>query len=186
MKNKLVIFDFFGVICSEIAPYVFANHFDAQTAIKKKNAHFLQADLGTITMDKLYDEIAADIGISREALIEEWNSYIIIDQKVVEFIKSLRSSYDVALISNAPLGFVEELLQRFDLAPLFDKIIVSSAVKISKPNPEIYKLCVSSLGKNYDKIYMVDDNPENLKPLDKLGITPVLFATADDLNKIFD
>ena len=90
MKNELVIFDFFGVICSEIAPYVFENHFDKETAARLKQELFVPADLGQTTMDVVFDKMAQIINIPMAELKKEWNSYVIIDSEVVEYIKRLR------------------------------------------------------------------------------------------------
>ncbi len=186
MNNELIIFDFFGVICGEIAPYVFENHFDKQTAVRLKQELFVPADCGDVTMDALFDKMSSIMNISRADLEKEWNSYIIIDNELVQYIKKLHENYSIALLSNAPLGVVEGLLEEFGLGGLFDKVIVSSAVKIAKPNIEVYKLCVSSFGRKFDKIYMVDDNVANLQPVAELGITPIHYKTIDDLKKIFD
>ena len=185
MKNELIIFDFFGVICSEIAPYVFENHFDKQTAAKLKQDLFVPADLGQTTMDEVFDKMARIINIPMDELKKEWNSYVIIDSEVVDYIKRLRNDYSVALLSNAPLGVVEELLDRFGLNELFDNKVISSVVKLAKPNTKVYELCVSAFNKKFDKIYMIDDNPANLNPLDGLGITPIHFTSIADLKKVF-
>jgi hypothetical protein len=49
MKNKLVIFDCFGVIFDEIAPVFFRRHFDEETAKVLKDKYFIPADMGEIT-----------------------------------------------------------------------------------------------------------------------------------------
>lgn len=185
MKNELIIFDFFGVICGEIAPYVFENHFDKETAAKLKQDFFVPADLGKTTMDALFDDMSRVMKISRSELKKEWDSYVIINNELVEYIKLLHKEYATALLSNAPTGVVEELLIRFGLEDLFDKKIISSAVKIAKPNPDVYKLCISEFDNKFDKIYMVDDNVANLRPVGALGITQVHYKTIDDLKKIF-
>lgn len=185
MKNELIIFDFFGVICSEIAPYVFENHFDKQTAANLKQKYFVPADLGETTMDELFDAMARLMNITRAELEKEWNSYVVLDNRVLDYIKFLRNTYSIALLSNAPSGVVEELLERFELNELFDKKIISSAVGLIKPNPEIYKLCVSAFDGKFDRIYMIDDNLVNLQPLDAMGITPVHYKSLDDLKNRF-
>ena len=185
MKNELIIFDFFGVICSEIAPYVFANHFDKETAERLKQEFFVPADLGETTMTVLFDEMARVMNITVAELKKEWDSYIIIDSEVVEYIKRLRNDYSIALLSNAPCGVVEELLECFGLNELFDQKVISSVVKLAKPNTKVYELCISAFDKKFDKVYMVDDNPANLRPLDGIGITPVHFTSLNELKKIF-
>ena len=79
---------------------------------------------------------------------------------------------------------VENILEKYALGDLFDKTVISCNVKMAKPDPEIYKYCVSLFDKQYDKIYMVDDNAFNLEHLPSIGITPILYKNVEDLSVI--
>jgi HAD superfamily hydrolase (TIGR01509 family) len=52
---------------------------------------------------------------------------------------------------------------------------------MAKPDAEIYLHCVSSFGKEYDEIFMIDDSLKNLEKLPEIGITPVLFTDVDSM-----
>jgi HAD superfamily hydrolase (TIGR01509 family) len=52
---------------------------------------------------------------------------------------------------------------------------------MAKPDPKIYLHAVSSFGKVYEEIYMIDDNLTNLTFLPEIGITPVHFRSIDDI-----
>ena len=52
---------------------------------------------------------------------------------------------------------------------------------MAKPDAEIYLHCVSSFGKEYDEIFMIDDSFKNLEKLPEIGITPVLFTDVDSM-----
>jgi len=177
MKNELIIFDCFGVIFGEIAPVIFERYFSPDEANKLKEKYFVPADLGEVTLDEVYDGMCEEIGITKEKLVNEWNELIVINEEIVPVIEKLKEEYTVILLSNAPLGFVEKLMKDFSLEYLFDKIFISCNLKISKPNPEIYKYCVNSFENKFDKVYMIDDNLKNLEPLPSLGITPVHFTS---------
>ena len=68
MKNKLVIFDCFGVIFDEIAPPFFRRHFDEETAAVLKEKFFVPADLGEITRDELFDNMSSILFFSVRTL----------------------------------------------------------------------------------------------------------------------
>ena len=87
-------------------------------------------------------------------------------------------------MSNAPLGVVEGLLDRYALWELFDETVISCNVKMAKPDEKIYKYCVSLFNKQYDRIYMVDDNLINLQHLPSIGITPIHYRNVEDLSVI--
>ena len=109
MKNKLVIFDCFGVIFDEIAPVFFRRHFDEETAKTLKDKYFIPADLGEITREELFDRMSAELGMKKEDILSEWNELIRLRPYMVKEIEKIREKADVALLSNAPLGFVEKI-----------------------------------------------------------------------------
>lgn len=176
MTKRLIIFDCFGVIFGEVAPIFLRKYLTEEEATATKDKIFIPADLGQITYDELLDTLALTVKADKAEVIREWNKLFILKNDTVELIKKLKETADLALLSNAPLGLVERMFDEYGLTPLFDKMIVSSAVKLAKPDPEIYKYCVAQFDKSYDEIYMIDDNIANLKHLPELGITPILFT----------
>lgn len=176
MKNELIIFDCFGVIFGEIAPIFFERHFSPEQAAVLKEKFFVPADLGEVTLDELFENMANELGMKKENIMKEWNELTVLKAEMIPVIEKLHETHDIALLSNAPLGFVEKLMKENNLEYLFDKIFISCNLKMAKPDPEIYKYCVEQFNKNYEKIYMIDDNLKNLDPLPSLGITPVHFT----------
>lgn len=181
MHNRLVIFDCFGVIFGEVAPLFLRKYLSDEEADAIKDKIFVPADLGQITYDELLDTLAVTVGVDRDEVIREWNKLFILKDDTVELIKKLRETADIALLSNAPLGLVEKMFEEYGLTYLFDKMIVSSAIGLAKPDPEIYRYCVAQFDREYDKIYMIDDNSANLEPLKEIGITPILFTGVESV-----
>lgn len=183
MKNELIIFDCFGVIFGEIAPIFFERYFSDEEAAILKDKFFVPADLGEVTTDELFEKIAEELNMDKERIIKEWNELIVLNKKIIPVIEKLKTEYTVILLSNAPLGFVEKLMKEYNLERLFDKTFISCNLKMSKPDPEIYKHCVNSFDKKFDKIYMIDDNIKNLEHLPEIGITPVHFTGIEKMLK---
>lgn len=181
MKNRLIIFDCFGVIFEEIAPPFFRNHFEEETAAILKEKYFVPADLGEITRDELFDRMSSELNMKKENILREWDELTRFRPYMVPIIEKLRETADIALLSNAPLGFVEEIFEKNNITRLFDKMFVSANLKMAKPDPAIYLHCVKSFGKKYDEIFMIDDNAKNLEKLHEIGITPVLFTDAESM-----
>ncbi len=179
MKNKLIIFDCFGVIFDEIAPVFFNKYLPEDKAAEVKEKIFVPADLGLIPYEQIFDEISKELNMDKKSIITEWESLIHLNYDMVGVIKKLRENADIALLSNAPLGFVEKIFDKYSLNSMFDKIFISCNIKIAKPDIEIYKYCVSQFNKAYDKIYMIDDNIKNLEHLPSIGITPIHFTDID-------
>ena len=186
MKKRLVIFDCFGVIFGEIAPRFFGNHFEKEEALVLKEKYFRGVDLGTTTLDQVFDAFESELGLNRAECVKEWYSLIRLNEAMVPLIKKAKETADVALLSNAPLGFVEKIFDEHSLTELFDRMFISCNLGLAKPDPEIYKYAVSQMGREYDEIFMIDDNEGNLTPLPALGITPVHFKGPESLDVLWE
>lgn len=185
MKNELIIFDFFGVFCTEVAPVWFLSRYPHDEAMRLKDKYFVKADLGEVTMDELFDEMSRDLGIPVNVIKAEWAPLFELNYPLFDYVEKLRKHYTVILLSNAPLGLLDDLLDSKDLRKYFEKVFISCHMKIAKPNLDIYRRCIASYTQKFDKIYMVDDNINNLKPLDAIGVTPIHFKSNSDVYAAF-
>lgn len=184
-KNELIIFDFFGVFCTEVAPVWFASRYEPEEAKFLKDKYFVKADLGEVTMDDLFDEMSHDLNIPVDVIKSEWELLFVLNYPLFEYVEKLKRQYTVILLSNAPLGLLDELLDKEDLRKYFEKVFISCHMKIAKPNLDTYRRCINSFSDKFDKVYMVDDNIKNLEHLGEINVTPVLFKDNDDVFKAF-
>lgn len=181
MKNRLIIFDCFGVIFDEVAPVFIKKYISGKEADSLKEKLFVPADLGEVTYEELLTNMAEALKLDKEEMTKEWEGLFRPKEETVAFIKRLQDKADIALLSNAPLGVIENQFSKHNLFPLFDKVFVSCNLKMAKPDPKIYLHCVGSFNKVYEEIYMIDDNIDNLSFLPEIGITPVHFRSVKDL-----
>ena len=186
MKNRLIIFDCFGVIFDDIAPPFMRKYLPTDEADIMKEKLFNPADLGEVTYDQLLTNLSETLKLDKEEMTKEWESLFRPKKETVAFIKELHGKADIALLSNAPLGVIETQFEKHSLTPLFDKIFVSCNLKLTKPDPKIYLHAVSSFNKVYEEIYMIDDNWGNLEYLPEIGITPIHFRSIDDLSFLLE
>ena len=184
--KKLYIFDCFGVLVSEIAPRWFAGRFEPDKANELKNYYFRDADSGKVNIHEVLCQISRDLNIDHDILLQEWNELIQINRALFEYAKGLRKTARVALLSNAPVGLVDKILKDNNLEDCFDKVFISGECKIVKPSIEFYNLCVNSFGEKFDKIYMIDDNPQNFVELEGSGIIPVTYVDNQTLFEYFN
>lgn len=178
---KVVIFDFFGVICSEVATSWMKQYYPDDTIKGLKPIHFNPVDLGKISESefaKILGRLAGKNPIEAKA---EWDSFVKISDEVVDVIKKLKNDYKIGLCSNAAGWFLRPILEKNDLVGLFDSIIISSDHKIIKPNPEIYKLSLKELAASPKEALLIDDSETNIAAAKKLGIYAILFKDAESL-----
>ena len=176
MKN-LLIFDCFGVVCSEIAPVWFARHFEETEAKRLKAQYFAGADRGDTDIETLIDRLAQGLGFDADDIRREWGEIFSLNRSLLEYIQQIRREHYVALLSNAPQGLVERIFDHFDLWKEFDRVFISSHYRMAKPDGAFYQLCLDAFRGQYDRAFMIDDNTVNLQGLEQIGITPVHFTS---------
>ena len=182
--RKLFLFDCFGVVVSDVSTQWMDRHFDEEQKQHIRSCYFRKVDTAAMSQDELYEGLAAQYGMSKQGIIDEWEQLIYVKQDTLEVIERLRKQGNVvALLSNASVEYIDHLFTKFDLYKYFDKIFVSAQYKFAKPDREFYRICLDSFEEKFDKIYFTDDNPTNLKNLEEFGITPVLFTSATQFEK---
>jgi len=189
-ENTLLLFDCYGVVVDEIAPYVFAKYLpNPEEAQRKKYEIFRLADAGEIDLQETLKRVSEALGITLEETLAEWESHYIENKELVSFIRSIQDQATIGLLSNAPSGLVEAIFERFGLFDLFDQITVSYQVHVTKPDPRIYEACLASYPEIFDRILFIDDNEKNLQNLAKFGIETLQYdmkSNAASIQKIKD
>ncbi len=185
MKYKAIIFDFFGVISSNTAPNWFENHFPNTDNKKLKEKYFIPADAGQMTEEELLENLATISQTTPKEVSEEIQSYAVINKELIQFILELKKEYKIGICTNAVSGFFRSILKDNDIENLFDVIIVSSEIGISKPHPEIYFKTLESLGAIPSETIMIDDTLENITAANEVGIKGLLFVSNEKLKEDF-
>ena len=91
--------------------------------------------------------------------------------------------YKTAILSDqAPMSY-EIFEKKYHLSRRVDVAVWSEKVKMRKPNPKIYKLCLKHLNLKPNQAVFVDDREWNLVPAGKLGMKTILFSNNHLLNK---
>ena len=88
--KKIILFDFFGVISSEVAPKWFARFFDEAEAKRIKDELVGPGDLGLKSEDEIFEGVASVCKVKKEDVRDAWYEIARIDTDVVEYIKNLR------------------------------------------------------------------------------------------------
>jgi HAD superfamily hydrolase (TIGR01509 family) len=178
-----VIVDFYGVICSEIAPFWLAEHFGAEEARRVKQTIVHHADLGLISEQEMYNKLGRLAGIAPDQVSAEWNGYVAIDEAVVGILAQLRGQHLLCLLTNSPSPLVRRLLDTNNLTALFDLVVVSSEVGCAKPDPTIYRRTVDRLSVGADRALMIDDNAANIQGAVGVGMKGLLFTSSSQMRE---
>ena len=184
MKKNLLVFDCFGVVYNEVAPFVTREFLPPEEADRLKERDCPSADVGLLTLDELLEKWAEELGRTKQHLKELWLFFVKPKEETVKRLKELKSHYDLVLLSNAPQGFVEEEFRKSVNYCLFKKIYVSSAIGMAKHNRDIYGYVQNDQGEEDSSFTMIDDNPKNLVEPKKLGWKTILFQGVESLKDL--
>lgn len=183
-QNKLIIFDFFGVLSTEVAPKFFLNHFK-ENSKELKDYYFIPADSGKYSFLETLKRISDDHNLDYDLVINEFKSYANLNQDLLNKILELKKNNYVALLSNAASGTFECLFGDFPFDKYFDKVFISCDYKMKKPDLAFYELCYNSFS-NIKEAYFIDDNLENVKVLENTKIKGIQFKNNQELFEFFN
>jgi len=69
----------------------------------------------------------------------------------------------------------------FEFLNLLDDISLSGEVKLIKPEPEIYELCLQKIGRPANQCLFIDDSEANIITARKMGFDTVHFISPEHL-----
>ena len=183
--KKVVLFDFFGVIGYELSPKWFRRHFDEGVADAVKHRLVDPGDRGAISESEMFENISAETGIEPDVIRREWMEMVSINEEMVNFIKTVKKSYPVYLLSNALSKFLREILEKYSLYELFDEVYISAEMRMAKPDPEFFEECLARIGVKAEETVMIDDNAKNLAGAESVGIDTILFKDNESFQTEF-
>jgi putative hydrolase of the HAD superfamily len=181
--QKSLIFDLFGVVCAEVAPFWLPRHFSQRKASALKDDLVARADLGQISQSEMLCELGGLTGLTPEHVEKEWLRLAEVNNDVVSLIEELKPRFKIGLLTNAPSPFARAVLSQHDLTSLFDSIVVSSEIGAVKPDPRSYDAALKKLCAEPATTVLIDDNPRNVEGAKHAGIHALLFKSLMELEK---
>jgi FMN phosphatase YigB (HAD superfamily) len=137
-------------------------------------AAYLAASLGEITAKDFWTAV----GLS-EALEEEYLQHHRVKSGVRNFLSWAASrKINVACLSNDVGRWSISLRKRFSLEEWITPWVISSEVRVRKPDLAVYKALIDRLACRPHEILFVDDREKNILAANSLGIHGVLLNQA--------
>ena len=193
---KNVIFDFGNVLIDWNPAYLFLPYFNGDeekcrffTDHVCNREWFTRMDRGE-SMDKCvaelqqqYPQYADAVAMFRDRWFEMCSGEI---PGMLELIQDLKSKgVGVYGLTNWPAETFDEARRRFKTIASIDNIVVSSHVKLAKPEPAIYQLLLSKFNLNPQECVFIDDRKDNVNAAISLGMNGIVFpGNADELTEI--
>lgn len=185
MPIRAVIFDLGGVLVrtEDQAP---RRELAEHLGITRQEMYYLvfdspsarAASLGEITAEEHMESVRLTLGIPVQdfsTVPRAFWSGDRLDMGLVDYIRSLRSGFKTALLSNAWNDLRGVLTERWKIADAFDELVISAEVGIAKPDPRIYHLALQLLKVAPHEAVFVDDFVENIEGGRAVGLHTIHF-----------
>ncbi|MCQ2068564.1 MAG: HAD family phosphatase [Bacteroidaceae bacterium] len=139
-------------------------------------------DVCVAELQKAYPEYADVIALFRDRWFDMCSGDI---PGMLEIIQDLKNQgMGVYGLTNWPAETFAEARRRFKTLASIDNYVVSSAVRLAKPQPEIFRLLLSKYNLKPEECVFIDDRVDNVNAAKALGITGIVYpGSADALRK---
>jgi putative hydrolase of the HAD superfamily len=189
-----VIFDFGGVLVNW-RPQEIIESFYAEAQLREalrvhvfQHEDWLDMDRGTLDEASVVRRSAARMGRPErelEALFAHVRAALTPIEPTVALLKELRQREGLRLygLSNMAQTIFAYLDGRHDFFKLFDGIVVSAAVKLLKPEREIYEHLRQRFALDFAESVFIDDLERNVEAARCVGLPAIRFETAEQVRR---
>lgn len=132
-----------------------------------------------------------EAGQIEELISMDIQSWLSINTSTMQWVKHLRrQGVRLAMLSNMPAELARYMENNSDWTACFSPMIFSCDLGCIKPDPAIYRLCLTKLKTAADRVLFVDDRAENVAAAIESGMHGIVFDGADQtrhrVEELFD
>lgn len=131
---------------------------------------------------KLYPSSAKVIPL----LLEGLSKNLFVNEHVLDYVKAIKKTGVQVLLMSNSTPETEQVMEKHNLNKIFDGIILSTDIKLIKPEKEIYKYAISTYNLTPQNTIMIDDSKKNLLAAKTLGIQPFQCKNTNETCKILE
>jgi epoxide hydrolase-like predicted phosphatase len=105
---------------------------------------------------------------------------------MITLIKELKHKYDLKLvcisnINSSHHNYIKK--QDWNIFNLFDEVVLSHEVKVTKPNPKIFKIAVKKAKCKPKEIIYIDDGLNNIKAAQEMNINAIKYNSVSEITQ---
>lgn len=172
---KTIIFDLMGVIFKQgnILKNILIPVLRPNKSYGEVKAKYDKYKIGVISKEEFWEGISSNIDADEKKYLE---AFELADN--FDIVHELKKKYKVAILSDVPKEWGFYLVKKFKLNKIFNPIIMSWDVMLSKRDGDkIYRLLLEKL--NSKECFFIDDIKANLRTASKLGIKTIWLENDD-------
>jgi epoxide hydrolase-like predicted phosphatase len=104
-----------------------------------------------------------------------------VDETLISITRNLRPTIKTGLLSNAWPDLRHALEDLWDIADVFDEIVISAEIGLAKPDPRIYHLILNRLDVKPQQAVFIDDFITNIEAAKALGLETIHFTSSAEV-----
>ena len=148
-----------------------------------------QLNVGIIGIDDFTKTLSELSGQSIDVVSDHLGNNVP-NQELFEYIRwTLKPQFKIGMLSNAGADWLSEMFETKDM-DMFDDKVLSFNVRMTKPNPEIYRLAADRLGVEPSECIFIDDIHSYCEAAREVGMGAVWYQNFEsmktDLKKILN
>lgn len=176
---KAIIFDCFGVLVHGSLGYLYTlTPPERHVELRDLNR---SSDYGYISLDEYTEGIAQLVDRSAAEVTEILHTQHVRDERMISFVREMHGRYQTAMLSNVAVNVMDELFSPTEQQELFDAVVLSSSVKMTKPSAEVYRYTLAQIGVAPEEAVMVDDLSANVEGARAVGMKGIQYASLAQL-----
>jgi putative hydrolase of the HAD superfamily len=189
MTVRAVYFDFGGVIArtedraprTKLAENLGMTYREIEKIVFE-NESSIKASIGAIAEEQHWRNVIQNLNLPESEIPrvrDEFFSGDRVDRDLLDFIRGLRETVKVGLVSNAWSGLRSWIVsQKFEDA--FDYMVISAEVGLMKPDARIYHIALEKLGAAPVEAVFLDDSVENVEGARAVGMQAIHFIQPEE------
>lgn len=172
---KAIIFDCFGVLTTDTWR-AFLDSLPDGTDTSSARELNRQYDAGLITERQFLEQVQASTGRLPEQVEDMASSDVLKNTLLLNYINELKANYKIGLLSNIATDWIRDSFLTMDEQVLFDDMVFSHDVGMTKPDPRIFRLSCQRLGVEPNEAVLVDDVEAYVLSARVIGMEGVIYS----------
>ena len=152
-----------------------------------RSQSWLDLDQGLIDEAEAFQRMSASIQSFPEDVqypLEHWDEMLVPMEETIGLLQRLKEQhYGLFLISNFHMRAYDRVYRRYSFFRLFGGILISSHVKLLKPDPAIYNRLLKDFSLAAGTCLFIDDTPANVAGAQSVGMAGLVFQDAQQLER---
>ncbi|WP_055668367.1 HAD family hydrolase [Desnuesiella massiliensis] len=190
---KNIVFDVGNVLVS-FNPLQYLESFKLDKDVKDhimeaifKSKEWIELDRGTLTEDEavqMFCLSSEEHSEAIKAIMANWMSMLTPIEESISILKELkRREYKIYILSNYHEKSFKYINENNEFFSLIDGKVVSSEIKLLKPEKEIYEELINKYSLKAEECLFIDDTLTNIEAAKEIGIKGVWFKNPNELRK---